>query len=292
MENKRLWLFYALITTLFWGLWGAFSTIPEKMGIPGNIIYVVWSVSMIIPGLIGIILFKWKIQNNAKSVIYGLLIGLTGAGGQLVLLSRALREGPAHLIFPIISLSPVITIALSLVFLKEKSGNLGVFGIILALGSMVLLSIIPSNNTTYGNLWVLFAISIFFAWGIQAFLIKLANQFVRAESIFFYMIVSGLLLVPLAFIMGDPEKPAAITSNGLLLAFGIQTLNSLGALCLVYAFRYGKAIIVSPLTNAIAPALTVIISLIIYQTVPSVWVFTGMGIAFLSTFIFAISDTT
>ena len=33
-------------------------------------------------------------------------------------------------------------------------------------------------------------------------------------------------------------------------------LNAIGALTLVFAFRYGKAIIVSPLINAGAPLLT------------------------------------
>ena len=39
-------------------------------------------------------------------------------------------------------------------------------------------------------------------------------------------------------------------------------LNAIGALTLVYAFRYGKAIIVSPLINAGAPLVTAVISLV------------------------------
>ena len=39
-------------------------------------------------------------------------------------------------------------------------------------------------------------------------------------------------------------------------------LNAIGALTLVYAFRYGKAIVVAPLTNAGAPLVTAVISLI------------------------------
>jgi hypothetical protein len=35
---------------------------------------------------------------------------------------------------------------------------------------------------------------------------------------------------------------------------------------MVYAFRYGKAIVVSPLINAVAPAITVLLSLILYRT--------------------------
>ena len=51
-------------------------------------------------------------------------IGLLGAGGQMVLF-YALTMGPAYLIFPIISLSPVITIAMSFALLGERTGKLG-----------------------------------------------------------------------------------------------------------------------------------------------------------------------
>ena len=70
----------------------------------------------------------------------------------------------------------------------------------------------------------------------------------------------------------------------------IQILNAVGALCLVYAFRYGKAMIVSPLTNAIAPVITIVISLIIYTVIPHPIIIAGMGMALISIFLMAIED--
>ena len=46
-------------------------------------------------------------------------------------------------------------------------------------------------------------------------------------------------------------------------------LNAVGALFLVMALTRGKASIVAPTTNALAPALTIVISLIAYQTLPT-----------------------
>ena len=43
---------------------------------------------------------------------------------------------------------------------------------------------------------------------------------------------------------------------------GIQILNAIGALTLVYAFRYGKAMVVAPLTNAGAPLVTAVLALV------------------------------
>ena len=71
------------------------------------------------------------------------------------------------------------------------------------------------------------------------------------------------------------------------LAAAIQSLNSIGALTMVYAFRYGKAIVVSPLINAVAPAITVLLSLFLYRTVPHRIVALGMALAAIAFFLMA-----
>jgi len=65
---------------------------------------------------------------------------LTGAGGQM-LLFHAVHTGPTYLIFPIIALSPVITIALSMLFLKERVTKAGALGVVLALVAMASLTL-------------------------------------------------------------------------------------------------------------------------------------------------------
>jgi len=130
--NKKIWLLYALITTVTWGMWGAFSKSPIDSGFPYTLVYAVWALTMIVPGIVILWIHKWKIQHDKKSILYGLIIGFLGAGGQL-LLFQALKTGPAYLIFPIISISPAVTIVLSFFLLKERTGTLGIIGIILAL---------------------------------------------------------------------------------------------------------------------------------------------------------------
>jgi drug/metabolite transporter (DMT)-like permease len=106
------------------------------------------------------------------------------------------------------------------------------------------------------------------AWGVQAYVIKLANLTMDAGSIFFYMMLSGLLLVPIALAMTDFAQPINYGLDGPGLAAAIQMLNAIGALTLVFAFRYGKAIIVSPLVNAGAPLLTAALSMALLGVVP------------------------
>lgn len=285
--NSNNWIFYTLLTVLFWGIWGAFTEIPAKRGFPGTLIFLVWSITMIIPAVFVLKKVNWKIESNKKQIFYGLMIGFLGAGGQLLLFTGAIKHGPAYLIFPIISLSPVVTIVLSFFFLKEKATKKAWIGIALALLAIPLLSYQDAKSGIENYNWLIYALLVFLAWGLQAVFMKKANDFMSAESIFFYMALTGLIIAPFALLMTDFSQKINYGWDGPYLSFVIQLLNSVGALAIVYAFRYGKAIVVSPLTNAVAPVITVILSLIIYAVIPHPLVITGMIIAVLSTFILA-----
>jgi drug/metabolite transporter (DMT)-like permease len=173
-------------------------------------------------------------------------------------------------------------------FLRETTTRRHWIGIIVALVAIVLMSYQePQNGNGNGYLWFILAIFVFLAWGIQAFFMKLANNRMKAESIFFYMMVSSLLLVPFAYVMTDMSQPINWGFKGPYLAAMIQVLNAVGALMLVYAIRYGKVIIVAPLTNAVAPIITIILSLIIYAVIPNPVIITGMLIAMVSVYLIA-----
>lgn len=288
--KSKLWLIFALVTTLFWGVWGAFIEITEQAGFPATLGYVVWSLTMIPPALIALKLANWNIEYDLKSIGFGAAIGFLGAGGQLILF-HGLGIGPAYIIFPIIALSPVVTVSLSLLILKERTQLKGWIGIILALIAIPLLSYQPPDSTAVdGYLWLILALSVFFAWGIQGFFMKFANESMSAESIFFYMALTGILLAPLALMMTDFSQDINWGFQGPYLAALIQILNSIGALCLVYAYRYGKAIVVSPLTNAVAPVITIIISLTLYAVFPHAVTLAGMIIAIIATFLLAVVE--
>ena len=286
----RPWLIYAIVTTVFWGIWGALIELPQKSGFPATLGYVVWALTMIPPALVALKIINWKLEFDKRSIVLGCLIGLTGAGGQLVLF-QALRTGPAYLVFPFISLSPVITIILSYIFLRERASKKGWIGIALALIAIIFLSYQPPNDAnSSGYLWIILSLIVFVAWGVQAYIMRFANQTMKAESIFFYMMATGLLLIPFALLMTDFSQEINWGFKGPYLAAMIQILNSIGALTIVYAFRFGKAIIVSPMTNAVAPVITIILSLIIYQVIPHPIIISGMVLALISIFLMAIED--
>jgi drug/metabolite transporter (DMT)-like permease len=284
----RLWLGYALVTMIFWGVWGAFAGISAENGFPETLVYCVWALTMIPPALVALKFIDWKLEYDARSILLGSIIGLLGAGGQMILF-YALTIGPSYLIFPVISLSPIVTIAMSYVILKERTGILGAIGILFALLALPMFNYSgPGQEGDFETAWFMLALFVLFAWGLQAYFMKLSNKTMQAESIFFYMMVTGIVLVPVALYMTDFSQAINWNANGPLLAAVIQTLNSLGALCLVFAFRHGKAIVVSPMTNAGAPLITAIIALVLLGLVPTSVTIAGIVLALLAAFLLAI----
>ena len=278
IRSSRLWLVYALITTVFWGIWGAFIEIPEKAGFPATLGYVIWSLTMIPCALVALHIIGWKPETDRRSVFLGMMVGLLGAGGQLILF-QALREGPAYVVFPLISLFPVLTIVLSVIFLKEKTSKRHWTGIVLALIAAVFVADPKfSGATAHQGSWLLLAVIIFIMWGLQAYVMKFSNNTMKAESIFMYMCISALLLSPLAVYMTDFSHPVNWGFKGPWLAAGIQVLNSVGALTLVYALRHGNAIVVVPLTG-LSPVITIVLSLILYAVMPGIILLIGLVLA-------------
>lgn len=286
--HRRTGLIFALVTTAFWGVWGAFAGRPAENGFPETLIYVVWALTMIPPALYALSRVGWRLEHDPRSVVYGCLIGLLGAGGQM-LLFHAVHTGPTYLIFPLIALSPVVTIALSVLWLRERVTRVGALGIVLALAALPLFDYSPGESAGgHGIAWFFYALIILAAWGVQAFFIKLANHTMSAEGIFVYMTLMGLALIPLALHMTDFSQPINYGAGGPWLAAITQILNSIGALTLVYAFRYGKAIVVSPLANAGAPLVTALIALAILGIVPQPLKLLGIALAFAAAALLAI----
>jgi uncharacterized membrane protein len=287
---RKAWLIYALITTGFWGVWGAFAEFPTRHGFPETLVYVVWALTMIPPALYAMYRVGWRVQHDAKSIFLGALIGFTGAGGQM-LLFHAVHTGPTYLIFPVIALSPVVTIGLSTLVLGERVSKVGALGVLLALIALPLFNYSPSAEATpgvQGVTWFVYALIVLLAWGVQGYFMKFANASMDAENIFLYMTLTALLLAPVALWMTDFSTPIEYGWQGPGLAAITQILNAVGALTLVYAFRYGRALVVAPLANAGAPMITAIISMVVLGVVPNTVTVVAVVMAFLAAALLAI----
>jgi drug/metabolite transporter (DMT)-like permease len=275
--SRGSWVPYAVMLVILSGIWGATSGLPTTAyGYPVEMVYVIWAAVMLIPA--SVLLRGASLDASPRAAAYGLLIGLTGAGGQLLLL-RSLTLGPAYVIFPIIALSPTITVVLAIGLLRERIPLTAALGVIMALVAVVLFGYSGGDISVMGGSWLLPVIVVTVAWGVQAYLLrKAATVGIDDVTTFGYMTLSGLLLIPVAFWMmgGLPHHyPWHVPA----LAGGTQLLNAMAALLLVMALSRGRASVVVPVTSALSPVLTTILSLAVLHTWPTAITLLGMALA-------------
>jgi uncharacterized membrane protein len=251
---------------------------------------VAWSVTMALLAVFALRNIRWKLELDLRSVLYGAAVGFSGAAGQLVLF-WVLTKGPAYIVFPIICLSPVVTILLSATLLGERTHALAGTGIGLSLLAIFFLSLQErANSPVHGYGWLALTVSIFFMWGLQAYFMKSSADSITSEGLFVYMASAGILLCPIALLMTDFSAPINWGLPGLFLSGSLQLLNSLGALLLIYAIRLGKAIIVVPIINGLFPMVTIVLSLLIYHRIPSTYNFIGLFLALVAIFLMAFDE--
>lgn len=292
MKSGR-WLLCALAAPLLWGVWGALTEYPEKWispPFPATLGYVVWSLSMVPVALFVLSRNKWKIDITPGAILYGSAVGFSGAIGQL-LLFWVLARGPAYLIFPILCLSPAVTILLSATLLRERARLIATLGIVLSMPAILLLALQePDSSPVHGYFWLVLSILIFLLWGAQAYLMKSSAHCVSSEDLFFYMTVTGIALSPIALLMTDFSIPINRGLEGAPLMAIIQSLNAWGCLLFVLAVRFGKAIIVVPMVNGLFPVVTIVLSLFLYHTLPTRLNFLGILLALVAVILMAFDE--
>jgi drug/metabolite transporter (DMT)-like permease len=186
-------------------------------------------------------------------------------------------------VFPFIGLYPVLTIALSIIFLNEKAGTKQWLGIAIALLAGLFIAYKePGESAAQGSLWLILSIGVFVLWAVQSFIMKYSNITMKAESIFFYMMLGAVLLIPIAWFMTDFSQEINWSFKGPYLAALIHVLNSIGALTLVYALRYGKAIVIVPMVGVSPRLITIVVSLAIYSVLPGPVLSIGLVLAIIA----------
>ena len=131
-DNKRVWLFYAVLSALF----AAATSIMGKIGIDGvesNLgTFIRTCVVLVMAWLVVLVTRSGKNIKFVplKELIFILLSGLA-TGASWLCYFKALKDGPASVVIPIDKLSILVTVAFSYVFFKEKLTAKAFVGLIL-----------------------------------------------------------------------------------------------------------------------------------------------------------------
>ena len=133
------WLWFAILGMFWWGLWGFLSKVGSVSAGPLQM-QILFTLGML-PVAVGMLLqMRWKVDRNRGGIAYGILSGVVTGLGTLGYYA-ALREQDASVVTPVTGLFPVLTVGLAFVVLRERLNKVQMGGMLLALISIVILSI-------------------------------------------------------------------------------------------------------------------------------------------------------
>jgi transporter family protein len=134
------WLFYTLLTALLWGVWGFEAKLLMDRASPyaGQVLF---TFGLVVP-LAVVLVSKRRFsgEHRGRGMFYAVLTGLLGGGGNIAFYV-ALNSGSASTVVPLTSLSPLVTVLVGVVFLKERMRARQYGGLALALVAIYLLSL-------------------------------------------------------------------------------------------------------------------------------------------------------
>lgn len=140
-EERKLpiWLGYALLCVFWWGLWGFLSKIGSATASPLQM-QILFTLGMIPVAVAMLFAMRGKVDRDRVGVAYGLLCGIVTGLGTLGYFA-ALRVQDASVVTPITGVFPALTVVLAFVVLRERLNRVQIGGMLLALASILILSI-------------------------------------------------------------------------------------------------------------------------------------------------------
>jgi transporter family protein len=136
----QTWFIPAVLSVTFWGLWGFFGKVASG-GLPPRSVLFIESLVGLIVAACWMAAYGFKFEaTSQKAPLYAMLTGIALGFGQMFFFV-ALSRGKASVIIIMTALYPLVTIALSFLFLKEGVTWTQGLGIALALAAIPLLSL-------------------------------------------------------------------------------------------------------------------------------------------------------
>jgi transporter family protein len=124
--------------------------------------------------------------------------------------------------------------------------------------------------------WLSLSIGALLTWGVWGIFGKMASKYLDGQSLFFYQLVTGLLVIGIAFTVTG-FRPDMQNKTGIAWAVATGVASAVGQILYFSALGKGKASIVVLMTG-LYPVITVILAFLVLREAIS-WT-QGLGIFF------------
>lgn len=262
------WLIYCTASMLIWAVWSLLSPIASR-DLSGSMVQILSSVGLL--PFAFVLLFSKNLKKTSglrKGLILALATGVTAGLGNVMLYDALGRNGPVSLVFPIISLAPLIPVLAAPFLFKERIRGIQAFGIAVALMAIVLLNMSPSSSITVDAsslfaAWMLYTLLALVIFGITFITQKGATYFISDElSTIAYTV--GFIMLDFILFFTDHSLRWDFPARATWVSLFIGVLMGAGTLTLFAAYRYGKASVVTPFSQ-LYPIITVLVGVWFYH---------------------------
>lgn len=137
---RQRWFWYSILTILGWAGWALLLKIGS-VEIPSEPSLFLQTTGMVPLALILVLAGSSRGSQSKLGIVYSLLNGIITGIGILCLLAAYRSGGNTSVVAVTTSLYPLVTFALAVPLLHEKLTKLQIFGLILAVISIVLFSL-------------------------------------------------------------------------------------------------------------------------------------------------------
>ena len=137
--GMKNWYWFSLATMICWGSWGFFGKLASAQINSRLLVFISITTSFLLLWLLFLVT-GFKVEKKGWGIGYAVLAGIAGSIGS-IFFYLALRRGKASVVVPLTALYPLVTVALSALFLKEGISGTQIVGVILALVASLLLSL-------------------------------------------------------------------------------------------------------------------------------------------------------
>jgi drug/metabolite transporter (DMT)-like permease len=273
------WLIYSTVSMLIWAIWSLLSPLASQ-DLSGSMVQMLSSAGLV-PFAVLLLFSKnlKKYNHLGKGVLLALATGVTAGLGNVMLYNALGSNGPASLVFPIISMAPLIPVLAAPFLFREKIHGLQAFGVVVALVAILLLNTTSSRSTSvaapeFFSKWMLYTVLALVIFGITFLTQKGATYFI-SEELCTIVFAAGFLLLDVILIFMDRSLTWTIPAKAGWVSVFIGFLMGAGSLTLFIAYRHGKASIVTPFSQ-LFPIITVLVAVPLYHE--HIDLLRGMGI--------------
>ena len=240
-----MWVAAAIVTMICFGInntllkWGTMKHLSKI-----HIQLYFYSVAFIVTLIFG--LFTGIENLNFITICIGALIGILNANGNIQM-SKAFEKGPASLTSPLVSSNAVIPILSAALIFHEHISLIQWIGIMVMLGSAIVIQYSPSSNLQIDYIpWLLRILFAVLSFGILGILMKTSTYLhITPINLLISMYGGGTLyLIITSLIVKENWQKTEVKVGSL-----VGLISIIGYGCYFFALNTGIASIVFPIVS-------------------------------------------